>query len=76
MDSETSSGWRRNRNDTLKCVRPIALAVGFCTLTDPAIFGMTRCGAKPKINAIATLIILASVVIAALGLWLRSRKTD
>jgi spermidine/putrescine transport system permease protein len=31
---------------------------------------------KPEINAIATLIILASVVIAALGLWLRSRKAD
>jgi spermidine/putrescine transport system permease protein len=40
------------------------------------IFGMIRRGVKPEINAIATLIILASVVIAALGLWLRSRKTD
>ena len=29
-----------------------------------------------EINAIATLIILASVIIAALGLWLRSRKID
>jgi spermidine/putrescine transport system permease protein len=40
------------------------------------IFSMVRRGVKPEINAIATLIILASVVIAALGLWLRSRKTD
>jgi spermidine/putrescine transport system permease protein len=40
------------------------------------IFGMIRRGVKPEINAIATLIILASVVIAALGLWLRSRKTE
>jgi spermidine/putrescine transport system permease protein len=40
------------------------------------IFGMIRRGVNPEINAIATLIILASVVIAALGLWLRSRKTD
>ena len=40
------------------------------------IFGMIRRGVKPEINAIATLMILASVVIAALGLWLRSRKTD
>ena len=40
------------------------------------ILGMVRRGVKPEINAIATLIILASVVIAALGLWLRSRKTN
>lgn len=40
------------------------------------IFGMIRRGVKPEINAIATLIILASILIAALGLWLRSRKTD
>lgn len=40
------------------------------------IFGMIRRGVKPEINAIATLLILASVVIAALGLWLRTRKTD
>lgn len=40
------------------------------------IFGMIRRGVKPEINAIATLLILASVVIAALGLWLRSRRTD
>lgn len=40
------------------------------------IFGMIRRGVKPEINAIATLIILASVIIAALGLWLRTRRTD
>ncbi|MFT4151507.1 MAG: ABC transporter permease [Paracoccaceae bacterium] len=38
------------------------------------IFGMIRRGVKPEINAIATLIILASVLIAALGLWLRARE--
>lgn len=37
------------------------------------IFGMIRRGVKPEINAIATLIILASVLIAGLGLWLRAR---
>ena len=36
------------------------------------IFGMIRRGVKPENNAIATLIILASVLIAGLGLWLRS----
>lgn len=40
------------------------------------IFGMIRRGVKPEINAIATLMILASVIVAALGLWLRSRKAD
>lgn len=40
------------------------------------IFGMVRRGVKPEINAIATMMILASIVIAALGLWLRARKTD
>lgn len=40
------------------------------------IFGMVRRGVKPEINAIATMMIIASVVIAALGLWLRARKTD
>ncbi len=40
------------------------------------IFGMIRRGVKPEINAIATLLILTSVVIAAAGLWFRSRKTD
>ncbi len=38
------------------------------------IFGMIRRGVKPEINAVATLIILASVLIAALGLWLRARE--
>ncbi len=40
------------------------------------IFSMVRRGVKPEINAIATLILLASVSIAAVGLWLRSRQTD
>lgn len=40
------------------------------------IFGMIRRGVKPEINAIATLMILASILIAGLGLWLRSRKPD
>ena len=40
------------------------------------IFGMVRRGVKPEINAIATMMIVASIIIAALGLWLRSRKTD
>lgn len=39
------------------------------------IFGMIRRGVKPEINAIATMIILASVLLAGLGLWLRARKT-
>ncbi|PYF08172.1 ABC-type spermidine/putrescine transport system permease subunit II [Rhodobacter viridis] len=38
------------------------------------IFGMIRRGVKPEINAIATLIILASMLVAALGLWLRARQ--
>lgn len=40
------------------------------------IFGMVRRGVKPEINAIATMMIAASIVIAALGLWLRARKTE
>jgi spermidine/putrescine transport system permease protein len=40
------------------------------------IFGMVRRGVKPEINAIATIMILVSIIIAALGLWLRSRKAD
>ena len=40
------------------------------------VFGMVRRWVKPEINAIATLIILAPVVIAAYGWWLRARKTD
>jgi spermidine/putrescine transport system permease protein len=46
------------------------------TMLPVFIFGMIRRGAKPEINAIATLIILASILIAALGLWLRSRRTE
>lgn len=38
------------------------------------IFGMIRRGVKPEINAIATLLIVASVVVVALGLWLRARS--
>jgi spermidine/putrescine transport system permease protein len=37
------------------------------------IFSMVRRGVKPEINAIATLIILASVIVAAVGLWLNAR---
>ncbi|MGQ0564302.1 MAG: ABC transporter permease [Gemmobacter sp.] len=37
------------------------------------IFSMVRRGVKPEINAIATLIILASVIIAGTGLWLHAR---
>ena len=40
------------------------------------IFAMVRRGVKPEINAIATLIILASLIIAALGLYLRSRRVE
>lgn len=40
------------------------------------IFSMVRRGVKPEINAIAVLIILASILIAALGLWLRSRRVE
>ena len=40
------------------------------------IFGMVRRGVKPEINAIATMMIVASGIIAALGLWLRSRKNE
>ncbi|TBU82971.1 spermidine/putrescine ABC transporter permease PotC [Pseudomonas daroniae] len=38
------------------------------------IYGMIRRGIKPEINAIATLLLLASLLIAALGLYLRNRK--
>lgn len=37
------------------------------------IFGMIRRGVKPEINAIATLIILTSALVAALGYWLFTR---
>ncbi|MEN0615616.1 ABC transporter permease [Klebsiella indica] len=39
------------------------------------IYGMIRRGIKPEINAIATLLILGSLLIAALGLYLRNRQT-
>ncbi|MCZ7598262.1 MAG: ABC transporter permease [Gammaproteobacteria bacterium] len=39
------------------------------------IYGMLRRGIKPEINAIATLMILFSLVVASLGLWFRSRST-
>ncbi|CAM4072952.1 ABC transporter permease [Ectopseudomonas alcaliphila] len=38
------------------------------------IYGMIRRGIKPEINAIATLLLIASLLIAALGLYLRGRK--
>lgn len=40
------------------------------------IFSMVRRGVKPEINAIATLIILASLIIAAIGLYLRNRRVE
>lgn len=40
------------------------------------IFSMIRRGVKPEINAIATLLILASLIIAAIGLYLRTRRTE
>ena len=39
------------------------------------IYGMLRRGIKPEINAIASLMILFSLVVASLGLYLRSRST-
>lgn len=39
------------------------------------IYGMLRRGIKPEINAIASLMILFSLVVASLGLWFRSRST-
>ncbi len=39
------------------------------------IYGMLRRGIKPEINAIATLMILFSLIVAALGLYFRSRAT-
>ena len=38
------------------------------------IYGMVRRGIKPEINAIATLMVLSSLIIASLGLYLRSRR--
>lgn len=40
------------------------------------IFSMVRRGVKPEINTIATLIILFSLIVASIGLWLRSRRND
>ncbi|MCL2897622.1 ABC transporter permease [Brenneria tiliae] len=40
------------------------------------IYGMIRRGIKPEINAIATLLILGSLAIAAVGLYIRSRRAD
>ena len=39
------------------------------------IWGMLRRGIKPEINAIATLMLLFTIVIAGVGLYLRSRRT-
>ncbi len=39
------------------------------------IYGMLRRGVKPEINAIATLMILFSLIVASLGLYFRSRAT-
>ena len=38
------------------------------------IFGMLRRGVKPEINAIATLLVLFSLAVAAVGLYLRRRR--
>ena len=38
------------------------------------IFGMIRRGIKPEINAIATLLVLFSLLAATLGLFLRARR--
>ncbi|MEE3287431.1 MAG: ABC transporter permease [Pseudomonadota bacterium] len=38
------------------------------------IYGMVRRGIKPEINAIATLMVVSSLIIASLGLYLRSRR--
>ncbi|HCH33003.1 MAG TPA: spermidine/putrescine ABC transporter permease PotC [Oceanospirillaceae bacterium] len=40
------------------------------------ILSMMRRGVKPEINAIATLVMLSSFLIAALGLWLRNKKAS
>ena len=39
------------------------------------IWGMLRRGIKPEINAIATLMLLLTILIAGIGLYLRSRQT-
>jgi spermidine/putrescine transport system permease protein len=38
------------------------------------IYGMLRRGIKPEINAIATIILMFSFVIASIGLYMRGRK--
>ncbi len=38
------------------------------------IYGMLRRGIKPEINAIAAIILLSSMIIASVGLYIRSRK--
>ncbi len=38
------------------------------------IYGMLRRGVKPEINAIATLMLLFSLIVASLGIYIRSRK--
>ena len=38
------------------------------------IYGMLRRGVKPQINAIATLMLLFTFIIASLGLYLRRRS--
>ena len=40
------------------------------------IYGMLRRGVKPEINAIASLMILFSLIVASLGLYLRSRSAQ
>ena len=39
------------------------------------IYGIMRRGIKPEINAIATLMIVVSLLIAAIGLYFRSKNT-
>lgn len=38
------------------------------------IYGMLRRGIKPEINAIATIMLLFSLIIASVGLYMRARK--
>ena len=38
------------------------------------IYGMLRRGVKPEINAIATLMLLFSIIVASLGLYFRRRQ--
>lgn len=39
------------------------------------IYGMLRRGIKPEINAIATIMLVFSIIIASVGLYMRSRKS-